>query len=491
MTSRVPLINFVIPFLILFPIPNNIFWDNRGKIIFSIIIFAGIYYSSIKILKCRLRRTNLLLILLGIFMSFSRTEQDFLAPLNCHSEIIASIDLNGFYQATSGSIHKTVRIKQIQDSKVYWQGKDAIIEDQYGLLNNVRFMSETLTVKGIIYPNDLKLPTSTISKIIKDKNKGILKQISNRKKILIENFWIDSKASSHTKAFIIAFTTGTKLYINKDTKKTYMYTGVMHLFAVSGLHFGILYIVLKSIICLLSKSKLVVTFSVISILFFYLAFIGFAYSAQRAFLMIFIWEISNLFLRRKCALTALSFSFVITSLVQPGSLYEPGFQLSFTIVLLIIWFSRGTIILSESKSFFSYFLGFVKCSLAAFCGSFFILLGSFGQIVPISIMSNIILVPFAFPLMVIFIIYLINFYLLNIDLYFIVDFIYSIIIDLLLFLNSLPFSHFYLDFHVNSYLYIVLPISVLYLFNKNWNFFKKFVFTFIVSLSSVFYITYF
>ena len=207
--------------------------------------------------------------------------------------------------------------------------------------------------------------------------------------------------------------------------------------------------------------------------------------------MIFIWDISNLCLRRKCALPALSFSFVITSLVHPGSLYEPGFQLSFTIVLLIIWFSRGTIILSESKSFFSYFLGFVKCSLAAFCGSFFILLASFGQIVPISIMSNIILVPFAFPLMVIFIIYLINFYLLNIDLYFIVDFIYSIIIDLLLFLNSLHFSHFYLDFHVNSYLYIILPISVLYLFNKNWNFFKKFVFTFIVSLSSVFYITYF
>ena len=163
MTSRVPLINFVIPFLILFPIPNNIFWDNRGKIIFSIIIFAGIYYSSIKILKCRLRGTNLLLILLGIFMSFSRTEQDFLAPLNCHSEIIASIDLNGFYQATSGSIHKTVRIKQIQDSKVYWQGKDAIIEDQYGLLNNVRFMSETCLLYTSPSPRDLstsRMPSS-------------------------------------------------------------------------------------------------------------------------------------------------------------------------------------------------------------------------------------------------------------------------------------------------------------------------------------------
>ena len=170
---------------------------------------------------------------------------------------------------------------------------------------------------------------------------------------------------------------------------------------------------------------------------------------------------------------------------------EPGFQLSFTIVLLIIWFSRGTIIASESKSFFVYFLGFVKCSLAAFCGSFFILLGSFGQIVPVSIISNIILIPFALPLIVIFIIYLINFYLFNIDLYFFVDFIYSVILELLLFLNNLPLSYFSVDFHINPYFYIILPIFVLCLFNKNWNFFKKFFFTFIVSLFPFFLITYF
>ncbi|HAU59292.1 MAG TPA: hypothetical protein DCW45_02880, partial [Opitutae bacterium] len=207
--------------------------------------------------------------------------------------------------------------------------------------------------------------------------------------------------------------------------------------------------------------------------------------------MILIWEISNLFLRRKCAVSALSFSFVITTLIQPESLYEPGFQLSFTIVLLIIWFSKGTIVLRERKSFITYFLGFVKCSLAAFCGSFFILLGTFGQIVPVSIISNIILVPFALPLMVIFIVYLINYYLFNIDLYFFVDFIYTVIIELLLFLNNLPLSYFSVEFQVNPYIYIILPIFVLLLFNKRWNFLKKFFFTFIVSLSPVFYITYF
>lgn len=491
MTSRVPLFNFVIPFLILFPIPNNIFWDDRGKIIFSILIFAGIYYSNVKILKCRPRKTKLLLILLGIFMSFSRTEQDFLVPLNCHSEIIACIDLNGFYQTKSGNIHKTGKIKEIQDSKVYWRGKNVIIEDQYGLLNNVRFMNETLTVKGIIFSNHLQLPTFAIEKIIEDKDRGVLKKVSNWKNILIENFWSDSKASSHTKSFIIAFITGTKFYITNDLKRTYINTGVMHLFAVSGLHFGILYIVIKSTTCLFFKNRLFISFSVISFLFFYLVFIGFAYSAQRAFLMILIWETSNLFSKKKCAVSALSFSFVITTLIQPESLYEPGFQLSFTIVLLIIWFSRDTFILRDSKSFFAYFLGFVKCSLAAFCGSFFILLGSFGQIVPISLISNIILVPFAFPLIIIFIVYLFNFYLLNIDLYFIVDFIYCIIHELLLFLNGLPFSYFYLNFKVNSYLYLILPIFVLYLFNQNWSFTKKFVFTFLVSLSSIFYTTYF
>ena len=491
MTSRVPLFNFVIPFLILFPIPNNLFWDNQGKIFLSIIIFCGIYYSGIKVLKCRLRKTKFILILLGILMSFSRTKQDFLEPLNCQSEIIASIDLKGFYQTKRGNIHKTVRINEIQNCKVYWRGKDVIIEDQYGLLNNDRFINQTLNVKGIIYHDRLKLPTLAISKIIENRDQGVLKKISNRKDILIENFWIDSKASSYTKSFIIAFTTGEKFYIDENSKKTYINTGVMHLFAVSGLHFGILYIVLRFITSFITNNKLFISFSVVSILFFYLAFIGFTYSAQRAFLMIVIWEISNLFLRKKCAVSALSFSFVITILIQPESLYDPSFQLSFTIVLQIIWFSKGNIVLRESKSFLAYVLGFVKCSFAAFCGSFFILLGSFGQIVPISIISNIILIPFALPLMVIFIIYLINFYLFNIDLYFFVDLIYSVILELLLFLNNLPLSYLSVDFKVNPYIYIMLPIFVLCLFNKKWNFLKKFLFTFVVSLSPVFYITYF
>ena len=327
MTSRVPLFNFVIPFLILFPIPNNLFWDNQGKIFLSIIIFCGIYYSGIKVLKCRLRKTKFILILLGILMSFSRTKQDFLEPLNCQSEIIASIDLKGFYQTKRGNIHKTVRINEIQNCKVYWRGKDVIIEDQYGLLNNDRFINQTLNVKGIIYHDRLKLPTLAISKIIENRDQGVLKKISNRKDILIENFWIDSKASSYTKSFIIAFTTGEKFYIDESSKKTYINTGVMHLFAVSGLHFGILYIVLRFITSFLTNSKLFISFSVISILFFYLAFIGFTYSAQRAFLMIVIWEISNLFLRKKCAVSALSFSFVIIILIQPESLYDPSFQL--------------------------------------------------------------------------------------------------------------------------------------------------------------------
>ena len=491
MTSRVPLFNFVIPFLVLYPIPNNIFWGNQGKILLSIFIVGGIYHSSVKVLVCRHWTTRLFLILLGTFMSFSRTEKDFLKPLICPSEINASINLNEFYQTKCGTIHKTVKINEIQESKVHWHGKDAIIENQYGLLNKVRFLSKNFIVKGLVFQNDFNLPALAISKIIKDKNQGILKKVSDRKDIIITNFWFDSKASSKTKSFIIAFTTGSKRYIDDDSKDTYISTGVMHLFAVSGLHFGILYFVLKFIIYLFSNNKILTTFILISVLFYYLSFIGFPYSAQRAFLMIFVWEISNLILKRKCAISALTFSFAITSLVQPESIYEPGLQLSFTIVLLIIWFSRGTSNISDKKSFFIYLYGFVKCSLAAFCGSFFILLGSFGQIVPISIISNIILIPLAFALMIIFIIYLTNLYLLNIDFYFVVDFIYFAILELLLFLNDLPLSYFSVNLEVNSYIYIILPIFVIYNFNNRWKFFKKFIFTFLVSFSSVLYVTYF
>ena len=487
MTSRVPLLNFVIPFLILYPIPNNAFGGNQGKVLLSVIIFWGVYCANLKILKCRIMKTKVLLILLGIFMSFSRIEQSFFTPILCKTEIIASIDSNGFFQTKSGDIHDTVKITEIQESKLQWRGKDVIVKDQYGLLNKSWILSEKLTVKGVIYSNELSLPTFAINKVIEDKSQGSLKKIIENKDTLIKKFWISSKASSNTKSFIIAFTTGSKGYIDDATKNTYICAGVMHLFAVSGLHFGILYVILRFAVRIISINKLFTTLFIISVLFLYLIFIGFTYSAQRAFLMILIWEISNIFFKRKCAICALSFSFVITSLLNPESLFQLGFQLSFTIVLLIIWFSRNNFLISENKSFFAYFSGLVKCSFAAFFGSFFILLGSFGQIVPISIISNIILIPFAFLIMVIFLIYLLEFYLLNFDLYFIVNFVYYLINELLSFLNDFPLSYFSFDIEVNGYIYIFLPILVITIFNKNWGFFLKFTFTSIVSLSSIFY----
>ena len=487
MTNRVPVLNLVVPFLILYPIPNDIFGGILGKILLSIIIFGGLYYPNLQILKCRLRKTKFLLILLGIFMAFSRTQHDFILPFSYQSEIIASIDSNDFYQTKSGKVHKTVKITKIQESKNLWHGKDVIIDDPYGLFNKVQIFNEFITVKGIIFTNNLNLPTFTVNKIIKIKNIEIIKLINERKNILIEKFWNDSKASPNTKSFMIAFATGSKKYIDDKFKNTYIKTGVMHLFAVSGLHFGILYFLLKFIIEIFSVNKFVTTFSIISILFLYLSVIGFPYSAQRAFLMILIWEISNLLFKNKCVLTALSLTFVLTSLFQPTAIYEPGFQLSFTIVLLIIWFTRGIFNLGESKSVYAYFFAVVKCSFAAFCGSFFILLGSFGQIVPISIISNIILVPFAFSLMIIFIIYFFNFYLLSLDLYLIVDFIYTAVLELLLFLNGIPFSYFSFDLQVDNYLYIILPILVIFLYNKNLGFFLKLFITLIVSLFSVFF----
>ena len=491
MTSRVPLFNFVIPFLILYPIPNDIFWGNLGKLLLSIFIFGGVYYPKVKILNCRKWTTKLFMILLGISISFARSKQDFLTPINCQTELIASIDLTGFYQTKCGNVYKTAKINKIQESKIQWQGKDAIIENQYDFANEFRFLGKPLIVKGIIYQNELKLPTFAISKIIKNQNQSTLKKIGDSKDVLIENFWINSKASSHTKSFIIAFTTGTKRYIDNITKKLYISTGVMHLFAVSGLHFGIIYFLLKYIINFCSNSKFFTTFILISFLFFYLSFIGFAYSAQRAFLMILIWEISKLFSRRRCALSALSFSFFVTGLINPESLFSPGFQLSFTIVLLIIWFSKNNLVLPENKSFYAYSFGFLKCSLSAFGASFLILLGSFGQIVPVSIISNFIIIPFAIPIMIIFLTYLLNFYLLEIDLYFIVDFVFSTIQELLFLLNGLPFSFFSVDLEVNAYIYITQPILIIYFINKDWDFFKKLVFTFSVSFFCVFYVFYF
>ncbi|MFI3167218.1 MAG: ComEC/Rec2 family competence protein [Bacillota bacterium] len=172
--------------------------------------------------------------------------------------------------------------------------------------------------------------------------------------------------------------------------------GVAHIFAVSGLHIGILYGLLRMFSWLKLRSSLkekaIYNGACLLILLFYVYLCDFTASSVRAFLMIFIGIILTRFGLIKDRLTAISLSAFIIMLYSPYIIFTVGFQLSFLTVL-------GLAILPEKIEKHLEFLKFRKLkksvafAISAFVSTALVSCYHFGYLSTISVLLNLIVVP--------------------------------------------------------------------------------------------------
>ena len=108
--------------------------------------------------------------------------------------------------------------------------------------------------------------------------------------------------------------------------------GVAHLFAVSGVHMGIMAVVIGLFLRLLRVKRKYRTFQTLFLLMVYVAAIGCSPSALRALLMIFFYYIATIFGRRPNALAALTDSALVNILYDPFVAFNISFLLSYTVV---------------------------------------------------------------------------------------------------------------------------------------------------------------
>ncbi len=128
--------------------------------------------------------------------------------------------------------------------------------------------------------------------------------------------------------------------LNTDTKEKFSQSGAYHLLAISGLHIGILLLILNRFIKLLPfnnrfwlKYNSIIT---ILILWFYIGVTGFSVSTVRSGAMFSVLMISQFINRPKLGLNSLSAVAIIILLFDVNSLYDVGFQMSFSAVFAII-----------------------------------------------------------------------------------------------------------------------------------------------------------
>lgn len=139
-----------------------------------------------------------------------------------------------------------------------------------------------------------------------------------------------------TAAVVKAFLTGDRSGLDPSLIRIFRDSGASHLLALSGLHIGIVYLLLSRLLTPIGNSpaaRAVRSCAMICTTGFYVLMTGASPSIVRAFLFICIREISVLAHRKVSLLHCLCLAVIIQCAVSPESARSAGFKLSYLAVL--------------------------------------------------------------------------------------------------------------------------------------------------------------
>lgn len=136
-------------------------------------------------------------------------------------------------------------------------------------------------------------------------------------------------------AVVAAMTLGDKSAMSQELRDIYAVSGASHVLALSGLHLGIIYMLLSLLVVnrrwrLLSQTVIVVAIWAFALL------VGLPASVVRAALMVSVYALLSTIGRRRMSVNALALAAISILMVSPDSLFDVGFQLSFLAMLAIL-----------------------------------------------------------------------------------------------------------------------------------------------------------
>lgn len=200
-----------------------------------------------------------------------------------------------------------------------------------------------------------------------------------------------------------AMTLGWRGDLEEDLQAQFRNSGIIHLLCVSGLHVGMLAALVGGLLVWLGKERrgriLRGSLQIIAIWAFALL-TGMAPATTRAALMFSLFFISYMLARRTDTMNLLAAAAIVTLTIEPTLLLDTSWQLSFSAVTGILL--MRSLIRRTS-------LGIVRgilVSLGATIGTLPIIIATFHQFPLYSLISNIIILPFAAPILALSLAYL-------------------------------------------------------------------------------------
>jgi len=218
--------------------------------------------------------------------------------------------------------------------------------------------------------------------------------LSLRKKLInkYNTYLPDQDAAALASTLILGY----RADLNKDVIEAYSKTGTMHVLSVSGMHVGIVFLVLSFLLRTMDKNKgliVVRILLIITAIWFYSLISGFSSPVSRAALMISFVLIGKALNKNQNSYNLIAISAFFLLLYYPYYLFDVGFQLSYLAVCGLVYFHpKFYHSLYFRNKFIDYTWSYTALSLAAQLATFPLSLYYFHQFPLYFLLSNLLIV---------------------------------------------------------------------------------------------------
>lgn len=203
--------------------------------------------------------------------------------------------------------------------------------------------------------------------------------------------------SKENLSIINALLLGQRQDVSKDTYKGFAKSGAIHILAISGLHIGLLLLMLSFLFKPLSYfkfGKIITPIAIILLLWGYAFIAGMSASVVRAVTMFSLVTLAMYSNRITNTYNTLVISAFLLLLCNPYYVFDVGFQLSYVAVFSIVWIKPLFDKIWKPKSFFAKkFWDVFSVTLAAQLGIFPLSLFYFHQFPGLFFISNMVIIP--------------------------------------------------------------------------------------------------
>lgn len=297
-----------------------------------------------------------------------------------------------------------------------------------------------------------------------------------------------NKSSLHTrnKEFLKGIILADRTEMDTDMVQDFGRSGLMHFLAISGSHMAIIFwlilLILKPVFSYKYR-KLCIIIALVLIWIFAI-FIDYGSSVVRSCIMVTIYYMMVILQRKPDLLHSMAVSAFIILIIDTQQLYDVGFQLSYVAVFGIYWLNP--IILKRFRKpkykLEVLFYSIISISLSAQLATLPLVLYYFHQFSVVSIIANLVVLPFS-EVVIVFSIIMVILYSFNIYWSF-VDVVYDFLID-----GLLRLIHFFASIdllYTDNISFGLIEVLISFLgFYYLRGFIKKFNYKYIVSLCFV------